>query len=159
MHAGCVSKKVAFFASLFAAPRRRVRTAVGERRHGPRRVGAGSARRLAQGVPATEREYLSLTDGEITAHLSGELEMGLCPLLDGDRYHRLATDLDGPTAMLDVLAYLMAARGVGTSGTEGVSVRAGSTRLAVLHRPRPCGHRATTRHRAAARGHRGARSD
>jgi superfamily II DNA or RNA helicase len=84
-------------------------------------MGAGSARRLAQGVPASEREYLPLTDEVITAHLSGELELGLYPLLDGDRCHWLAADFDGPTAMLDALAYLKAARAVGASAALEVS--------------------------------------
>jgi hypothetical protein len=42
----------------------------------------------------------------ITAHLSGELEQGLYPLLDGDGCCWLAADFNGPAAMLDALAYL-----------------------------------------------------
>ena len=38
-----------------------------------------------KGIPAADREYLPLTGEVITAHLSGEVEIGLYPLLDGDR--------------------------------------------------------------------------
>jgi hypothetical protein len=57
-----------------------------------------------KGMPAAEREYLPLTEEVITAHLSGDLEVGLYPLLDGDRCHWLAADFDGSTAVLDALA-------------------------------------------------------
>jgi superfamily II DNA or RNA helicase len=74
-----------------------------------------------KGVPAAERDYLPLTEEVITAHLSGDLELGLYPLLDGDRCHWLAADFDGPTAVLDALAYLKAARVVGASAALEVS--------------------------------------
>src|SRR4051794_5563947 len=74
-----------------------------------------------KGVPAAEREYLPLTEEVVTAQLSGELELGLYPLLDGDRCHWLAADFDGPTAMLDALAYLKAAREVGASAALEVA--------------------------------------
>jgi hypothetical protein len=70
---------------------------------------------------SSEREDLPLTDEVITAHLSGELELGLHPLLDGDRCHWLAAAFDGPTAMLDALAYLKAAHAVGASAALEVS--------------------------------------
>ena len=65
-----------------------------------------------RGVPADQREYLALTEEVLTAHLSGDIEIGLYPLLDGDRCWWLAADFDGPAAMLDALAYLKAARAV-----------------------------------------------
>ncbi len=74
-----------------------------------------------KGVPAAKREFLPLTDEVITAHLSGELELGLYPLLDGDRCSWLATDFDRPTAMLDALAYLKAARAAGAPAALEVS--------------------------------------
>ncbi len=46
----------------------------------------------------------------VTAHLSGEIDVGLYPLLDGDCTGWLAADFHGPAAMLDALAYLKAAR-------------------------------------------------
>lgn len=105
--------KVAFFAALFGA-----RTDVYAVRWENRRSGKagwmpavrGGWRR---GVPAAQREYLPLTEEVLTAHLSGELDLGLYPLLDGDRCWWLAADFDGPAAMLDALAYLKAARAVG----------------------------------------------
>ena len=59
------------------------------------------------------RDYLPLTDDVIRGHLSGKAEIGLYPLLDGDRCWWLAADFDGRTAMLDALAYLKAARAAG----------------------------------------------
>ncbi|MEO9238625.1 MAG: DEAD/DEAH box helicase family protein [Jatrophihabitantaceae bacterium] len=105
--------KVAFFAALFGA-----RTNVYAVRWENRRSGKagwmpavrGGWRR---GVPAAQREYLPLSEQVLTAHLSGELDLGLYPLLDGDRCWWLAADFDGPSAMLDALAYLKAARAVG----------------------------------------------
>jgi superfamily II DNA or RNA helicase len=121
-HAGSTpAAKVAFFASLFGA-----RTDVYALRWENARTGRGGwvpAVRggWRKGVPAADREYLPLTDEVITAHLSGELELGLYPLLDGDRCQWLAADFDGPAAMLDALAYLKAARTVGTSAALEVS--------------------------------------
>src|SRR4051794_16153326 len=100
---------------------RRLRGAVGERAYRPCRLGARGARRLAQGRSGRAAGYLPLTEEVITAHLSGELELGLYPLLDGDRCQWLAADFDGPAAMLDALAYLKAARTVGTSAALEVS--------------------------------------
>jgi len=105
--------KVAFFAALFGA-----RTDVYAVRWENRRSGKagwmpavrGGWRR---GVPTGQRDYLPLTGEVLTAHLSGELDLGLYPLLDGDRCWWLAADFDGPAAMLDALAYLKAARAVG----------------------------------------------
>jgi superfamily II DNA or RNA helicase len=113
--------KVAFFASLFAA-----RPDVYALRWENARTGrAGWVPAVRggwrKGVPAAEREYLPLTEKVITAHLSGELELGLYPLLDGDRCQWLAADFDGATAVLDALAYLKAARAVGASAALEVS--------------------------------------
>ena len=74
-----------------------------------------------KGVPAAEREYLPLSEEVLTAHLSGELDLGLYPLLDGDRCLWLAADFDGPAAMLDALAYLKAARAAGAPAALEVS--------------------------------------
>src|SRR4051795_3390922 len=49
-----------------------------------------------KGVPAAEREYLPLTEEVVTAQLSGELELGLYPLLDGDRCHGWAPTSKAP---------------------------------------------------------------
>ena len=61
-----------------------------------------------------------MTEQVIPAHLSGDLELGLYPLLDGDRCQWLAADFDGATAVLDALAYLKAAEAaVQDMGTGG----------------------------------------
>ena len=48
-------------------------------------------------------------------------DIGLYPLLDGDRCWWLAADFDGPAAMLDALAYLKAARAAGAPAALEVS--------------------------------------
>src|SRR3954452_23876555 len=113
--------KVAFFAGLFAA-----RPDVYAQRWENARTGRGGwvpAVRggWRKGRPAADREYLPLTEEVITAHLSGELELGLYPLLDGDRCQWLDAAFDGAAAMLDALASLKAARTVGTSAALEVS--------------------------------------
>ena len=87
----------------------------------------------------------------ITAHLSGELELGLYPLLDGDRCQWLAADFDGATAVLDALAYLKAARAVGASAALEVS-RSGQGAHVWLFftAPRPRSDRPSGRQRPAA---------
>ena len=64
-----------------------------------------------RGLRPDQREYLPLTSQVmITEHLSGDAEIGLYPMLDGDRCQWLAADFDGEAAMLDALAYVKAAR-------------------------------------------------
>ncbi len=74
-----------------------------------------------KGVRPADRRYLPLTEEVVTRHLSGDLEIGLYPLLDNDRCYWLAADFDGPTAMLDALAYLKAARAYGMTAALEVS--------------------------------------
>ena len=66
-----------------------------------------------KGVPHAERDYLPLTSEVLAAHLSGQMHVGLYPLLDGDRCWWLAADFDGTAAMLDALNYVKAARALG----------------------------------------------
>jgi len=74
-----------------------------------------------KGVRPADRRYLPLTEEVVTRHLSGDLEIGLYPLLDDDRCHWLAADFDGATAMLDALAYVKAARAYGVTAALEVS--------------------------------------
>jgi superfamily II DNA or RNA helicase len=122
VHAGSLpSAKVAFFATLFAA-RPDVYAVRWENARSGRSGWMPAVRGgWRKGIPASERDYLPLTEEVITAHLSGELELGLYPLLDGDRCCWLAADFDGPAAMLDALAYLKAARAAGASAALEVS--------------------------------------
>jgi len=111
VHAGSAAGvKVAFFGALFAA-----RTDLYALRWENARSRAAGwlpavQGRWRKGVPHAERDYLPLTGEVITAHLSGEVHLGLYPLLDGDVCWWLAADFDGPVAMLDALAYVKAAR-------------------------------------------------
>lgn len=113
--------KVAFFRALFAArtdvyavPWENART----RRSGWMPAVAGGFRK---GQRPAERQYLQLTDRVVAAHLLGKTHIGLYPLLDGDHCHWLATDFDGPAAMLDALAYVKAARAGGAPTALEVS--------------------------------------
>ena len=122
VHVGSsAAAKVAFYAALFGARRDvyalRWENARSGRSGWTPAVGGG----WRKGVPAARREYLPLTDEVLTAHLSGELELGLYPVLDGDRCWWLAADFDGPAAMLDALAYLKAARAAGAPAALEVS--------------------------------------
>jgi hypothetical protein len=113
--------KVAFFGALFAA-----RTDVYAVRWENRRAGkAGWLPAVRggwrKGVPHAQRDYLPLTAEVLAAHLSGEMHVGLYPLLDGDRCWWLAADFDGPEAMFDALMYLKAARALGVPAALEVS--------------------------------------
>ena len=113
VHAGSPpAAKVAFYAAMFAA-----RTDAYAVRWDNTRSGKGGWMPAVRGgwrrgLPPDQREYLPLTSQVITEHLSGDVEIGLYPMLDGDRCHWLAADFDGATAMLDALAYVKAARAV-----------------------------------------------
>src|SRR4051794_486881 len=122
VHAGSTATaKVAFFAALFGA-RPDVYALRWENARSGRSGWTPAVRGgWRKGVPAAEREHLPLTEAVITAHLSGELELGLYPILDDDRCCWLAADFDGATAMLDALAYLKAARAAGASAALEVS--------------------------------------
>lgn len=69
----------------------------------------------------TDARYLPLTPEVLAAHLTGEVHIGLYPMLSGDQTSWLAADFDGPAAMLDALAYLKAARAVGAPAALEVS--------------------------------------
>ena len=114
-------EKVAFFGALFAA-----RTDVYAVRYDNRRTGRTGwvpAMRggFRKGVPHAERAYLPLTAEVLAAHLSGKMHIGLYPLLDGDRCWWLASDFDGPDAMIDALMYMKAARALGVPAALEVS--------------------------------------
>src|SRR6266851_6566854 len=111
VHAGSPPEvKLAFFGALFAA-----RTDIYAARWDNARTGQkgwlpavrGGWRK---GIRHAERDYLPLTAEVLAAHLSGQMHIGLYPLLDGDRCSWLAADFDGTAAMLDALNYIKAAR-------------------------------------------------
>jgi hypothetical protein len=110
--------KVRFFRSLFAA-----RSDVYATRWENIRTGrSGWTPAVAGGWrKGTKRPYLPLTDDVIAAHLTGDVHVGLYPLVDGDDCHWLAVDFDGSAAMLDALAYLKAARAIGVPAALEVS--------------------------------------
>ncbi|MFD8492264.1 DEAD/DEAH box helicase family protein [Amycolatopsis sp. NPDC059657] len=102
--------KVDFFAALFAARIDIYATRWENSRTG--KAGWLPAVRggWRKGVRHEDRDYLPLSKDVLRTHLTGDVHVGLYPLLDGDLCWWLAADFDGPMAMLDALAYLKAAR-------------------------------------------------
>ncbi len=119
--ASSAREKVAFYATLF-----RARSDVYAVRWDSDRTGRGGwmpavLGGFRKGVRPADRHYLPLTEEVVTRHLSGDLEIGLYPLLDNDRCHWVAADFDGATALLDALAYFKAARAYGVTAALEVS--------------------------------------
>ena len=111
VHAGSPPEvKVAFFGALFAARTDLYAVRWENARTGQRGWLPAVRGGWRKGVPHAERDYLPLTAGVLSAHLSGQVHLGLYPLLDGDRCWWLAADFDGSAAMLDALNYIKAAR-------------------------------------------------
>jgi superfamily II DNA or RNA helicase len=111
VHSGSTpDQKVAFFAALFAARNDVYAIRYDNRR--TRRAGWVPAMKggFRKAVSRDERDYLPLTAEVLAAHLSGQMHVGLYPLLDDDTCWWLAADFDGPDAMIDALMYLKAAR-------------------------------------------------
>jgi superfamily II DNA or RNA helicase len=113
--------KVAFYAALFGA-----RTDVYAVRWENARFGKSGWMPAVEGgwrkgsKPADHR-FLALTPDVLAAHLTGDIHIGLYPMLPGDQTCWLAADFDGQAAMLDALAYLKAARAVGAPAALEVS--------------------------------------
>lgn len=74
-----------------------------------------------KGRAASDIRHLPLTPEVLAAHLTGDIHIGLYPMLRGDQTCWLAADFDGQAAMLDALAYLKAARAVGAPAALEVS--------------------------------------
>lgn len=74
-----------------------------------------------KGRPASEVRHLPLTPEVLAAHLTGDVHIGLYPMLPGDQTCWLAADFDGQAAMLDALAYAKAARAVGAPAALEIS--------------------------------------
>ena len=79
---------------------------------------AGGWRRGMDRAAAT---YLPLTAPVLAAHLTGDVFIGLYPLLVDNTCLFLAADFDGPAAMLDALAYAKAARAAGVPAAVEIS--------------------------------------
>jgi superfamily II DNA or RNA helicase len=104
------STKVAFFADLFAARRDAYAVRWENARTGKSGWMPAVAGGWRRGMSQRSAEYLPLTPETVTAHLAGEMHLGLYPLLRDERCHWLAADFDRDDAMLDALAFLKAAR-------------------------------------------------
>lgn len=111
VHAGSPPEvKVAFFGALFAARTDLYAVRWENARTGQKGWLPAVRGGWRKGVPHAERDYLPLTAGVLSAHLSGQMHLGLYPLLEGDRCWWLAADFDGSAGMLDALNYIKAAR-------------------------------------------------
>jgi superfamily II DNA or RNA helicase len=113
--------KLAFYAALFGARRdvyaiRWENTRTGKAGWMPAVEGG-----WRKGRPASEVRHLPLTPEVLAAHLTGDVHIGLYPMLRGDQTCWLAADFDGQAAMLDALAYLKAARAVSAPAALEVS--------------------------------------
>ncbi|MCZ7421084.1 hypothetical protein O7605_16360 [Verrucosispora sp. WMMA2121] len=102
--------KLALFADRF-----RARTDVYAVRWDNARTGAAGwmpavAGGWRKGIDRRGATYLPRTTEVVAAHLVGDVFMGLYPLMPGNTCHFVVADFDGPTAMLDALAYVKAAR-------------------------------------------------
>jgi superfamily II DNA or RNA helicase len=113
--------KVQFYAALFGARR----DVYAIRWENPRSGKSGWMPAVEggwrRGSKSSEHRYLPLTPEVLAAHLTGDIHIGLYPMLPGDQTCWLAADFDGPAAMLDALAYLKAARAVGAPAAVEVS--------------------------------------
>src|SRR5438045_1173348 len=82
---------------------------------------AGGGWRLAQRMDRKKATYLPLTAEVVSAHLVGDVFIGLYPLLADNSCHFLVADFDGPAAMLDALAYCKAARASAVPAASEIS--------------------------------------
>ena len=113
--------KLALYRNLF-----RARTDVyAVRWENPRAGKAGWMPAIAGGWrKGTDRStvtHLPLTDEVVTAHLVGEVFVGLYPLRPDNTCSFVAADFDGAGAMLDALAYVKAARAAGVPAALEIS--------------------------------------
>ncbi len=74
-----------------------------------------------KGTDRKAASYLRLTAEVVSAHLVGDVFIGLYPLLTDNSCHFLVADFDGPTAMLDALAYTKAAHASGVPAALEIS--------------------------------------
>jgi superfamily II DNA or RNA helicase len=113
--------KVEFYAALFAARRDVYAIRWENARSGRSGWMPAVEGGWRKGTNPADQRYLLLTPEVLAAHLTGDICIGLYPMLSGDRTCWLAADFDGPAAMLDALAYLKAARAVGAPAALEVS--------------------------------------
>lgn len=74
-----------------------------------------------KGMDRRGATHLPLTADVLAAHLRGNVFIGLYPLLTANTCQFLAADFDGPSAMLDALAYAKAARASGVPAAVEIS--------------------------------------
>lgn len=105
--------KVAFFRALFAARTDIYATRIENSRTGWKGWLPAVRGGWQRGIPHEKRDYLPLTTDVLAAHLKGDANVGVYPLLDGDRCWWLAADFDGQDALTETLMYVKAGRAFG----------------------------------------------
>ena len=113
--------KVAFYAALFGARKDVYAVRWENARSGKSGWMPAVEGGWRKGSKAPDQRYLPLTPEVLAAHLTGDVHIGLYPMLPGDRTCWLAADFDGQAAMLDALAYLKAARALGAPAALEIS--------------------------------------
>ncbi|MFT4286086.1 TOTE conflict system archaeo-eukaryotic primase domain-containing protein [Nocardioides sp.] len=113
--------KVEFYAALFGARRDTYAVRWENARTGKSGWMPAVEGGWRKGRAASEVRHLPLTPEVLAAHLTGDVHIGLYPMLSGDQTCWLAADFDGQAAILDALAYLKAARAVGAPAALEVS--------------------------------------
>lgn len=113
--------KIEFYAALFAARRDAYAVRWENARTGKSGWMPAVEGRWRKGSQAGGQHYLPLTPDVLAAHLTGDVHIGLYPMLPGDQTGWLAADVDGPASVLDALAYLKAARAVDAPAALEVS--------------------------------------
>lgn len=113
--------KLAFYAALFGARKDVYATRWENARSGKSGWVPAVEGGWRRGTASSEHRYLPLTPDVLAAHLTGDIHIGLYPMLPDDQTCWLAADFDGQAAMLDALAYLKAARALGAPAALEIS--------------------------------------
>jgi superfamily II DNA or RNA helicase len=113
--------KVAFYAALFGARKDVYAVRWESARSGKSGWMPAVQGGWRKGSKASDQRYLPLTPEVLAAHLTGDVHIGLYPMLPDEQTSWLAADFDGQASMLDALAYLKAARALGAPAALEIS--------------------------------------
>jgi hypothetical protein len=142
--------KVAFYAALFGARKDVYAVRWENARSGRSGWMPAVEGGWRKGSKAADQRYLPLTPEVLAAHLTGEVHIGLYPMLPGDQTCWLAADFDGQAAMLDALAYLKAARPRRSGRVGDLTVRRRRPCVDLPYRPGARGYSTPGRDRTRA---------
>ncbi|MDG4816987.1 hypothetical protein O7628_15940 [Micromonospora sp. WMMD956] len=112
-----------------------------------------------KGMDRRGAAHLPRTTEVVAAHLVGDVFMGLYPLMPGNTCHFVVADFDGPTAMLDALAYVKAARASAVPAAMEISQSGRGAHVWIFFTGAVPAATARRRHGPVARGDGAARVD